>query len=155
MARLLGLRVSKCEVYDSPQIRRSLERDDVIQGTTRCQSALALVKDHNDNALSMGGLAADCLMRLAGPAGSRRVGECSGGGNDYRQLYEPLALAYDTGFFTDADEATEFSADIARLEHLADDVISDNWDAIRRVAGHLMQHGRVSPEKLDQLIWSP
>ena len=150
IARQLGLGVSKIEIYDPPKIERDLEHPSVIHGRTHVESAINLANDCKDEDTKLGALAYSMICRLAGPAASRVIGEDSGS-SDYRAIFRPLGLAFDSGLFNTADDAATFAAEVKQLERLAEQLVADNWSSIKRVASALMDQGQVGQKELDRL----
>jgi hypothetical protein len=152
IARLMGLDVLACTVFDRPEISRNLERPGVTLGRTKIENPVSLVRDHPDDDVRLGAIAAKIISLLAGPAGSRAVGSDSGLALDYRLIFEDLGSAYDSEFFTNAIQAADFAFDVAKLERLTNQLVADHWPSIKAVASHLMEHGQISRTEIDRLI---
>jgi hypothetical protein len=93
------------------------------------------------------------LCRLAGPAASRIIGEDRDGTSDYHSIFEPIGLAFDSGLFTTAHDATTFATEVGQLERLAEQLVADNWKSIKAVAARLMERGSIGQKELDQLCF--
>jgi hypothetical protein len=135
--KCFGLDVKSVEIFDQhPR----------LGGLTEYLPAIELAADASP-LVKQGARCADIVIAAAGCAIDKKLGLPDGGGDDDQIIWQ---TAYKHSMA--ADQADVVNS-VKQLRKLASDLVSDQFETIKKLATRLFIHGRLERPQIQQILW--